>query len=33
MAIPTTEGAQRKAARLAGIMYLLTMVTANFADF
>jgi hypothetical protein len=32
MAIPT-EAAQRKAARLAGIMYLLTMATANFADF
>jgi hypothetical protein len=27
------DEAQRKAARLAGIMYLLTVMTANFADF
>src|SRR5512135_2686077 len=33
MAIHTIEEAQSKAAGLAGIMYLLTMATANFGDF
>jgi hypothetical protein len=33
MAIYTVDESQRKAARVAGFMYLLTMVTANFAEF
>jgi len=32
MAIRTMDKAQRDATRLAGTMYLLTMLTANFAD-
>jgi Domain of unknown function (DUF4386) len=33
MTIHTRDVAQGKAAKLAGVMYLLTMATANFADF
>ena len=33
MASTYMDHSERKAARLAGIMYLLTMVTANFGDF
>jgi hypothetical protein len=33
MAIYTIDESQRKAAKVAGFLYLLTMVTANFAEF
>jgi hypothetical protein len=33
MATHTLDQAHRDPTRLAGIMYLLTMATANFADF
>ncbi|HLW53675.1 MAG TPA: DUF4386 family protein [Candidatus Angelobacter sp.] len=33
MATPAIDHVHRDSARLAGTMYLLTMATANFADF